>query len=59
MDPRLVKGLTMLVAVALYVGVGWLPVEVAGHLREAAALLIGWQGLRRPGDLEPLPEGHK
>lgn len=58
MDPRLVKGLTMLVAVALYVGASWLPGDIASHLREAAALLVGWQGLRRPGDLEPLPEGH-
>jgi hypothetical protein len=56
MDPRLVKGLTMLVAVALYVGAQWLPGDIAGHIREAATLLIGWQGLRRPGDLEHIPE---
>jgi hypothetical protein len=49
----------MVVALVLYAASPWLPVEIAGHLREAAALLIGWQGLRRPGDLGPLPEGAK
>lgn len=58
MDPRMIKGLTMLLAVALYVGSQWVPADLAGHIREAAMLLIGWQGIRRPGDLEPLPEGH-
>ena len=56
MDPRLIKGLTMLAALVIYVGSQWLPEDVAGHLREAAMLLIGWQGMRRPGDLEPIRE---
>lgn len=56
MDPRLVKALTMVVALVLYVGSQWLPEDVAGHLREAAMLLIGWQSLRRHGDLEPIHE---
>lgn len=53
MDPRLIKGLTMVAALVLYVGSQWLPVDVAAHLREAAMLLVGWGGLRRPGDLGP------
>jgi hypothetical protein len=57
MDPRLIKGLTMVAAIVLYVGAGYVPVDVGAHLREAAMLLFGWQGLRRHGDLGPLPEG--
>lgn len=51
MDVRIIKGLTVLLAMALYLGAGHLPEDFATTAREAAALLVGWQAFRRPGDL--------
>jgi hypothetical protein len=53
MDPKLIRLLTVLGAVALYVGASYLPTEVQSVVREAGALVLGWAGLRRPGDLGP------
>ena len=52
MDPRLTKGLLVLAAVALYFGAAYVAPESAGFVREAAAMLFGMAGLRRPGDVE-------
>ena len=54
-DPKLLRLLTVLAAVGLYVGAAYLPVELQSYVRETGAMLIGWQGLRRAGDLEPEP----
>lgn len=54
MDPKLLRLLTVLGAVALYVGAMYLPGDAQSVVREAAAVLLGWAGLRRPGDLGPL-----
>lgn len=57
MDPKLLKLLTVLAAVGLYVGASYLPADVQGFVREAASMVFGWAALRRPGDLEPLKDG--
>lgn len=54
MDPKLLRLLTVLGAVALYVGATYLPGDVQSVVREVGALLLGWAGLRRPGDLGPV-----
>lgn len=53
MDPKLIKLLTVIAAVALYAGASYLPPEVQSFVREAAAALFGGVTLRRPGDLGP------
>jgi len=57
MDPRIVKGLTALLALALYVGSSYVGDPAVGaHVRELAMLLFGWQSMRRAGDLPPQHE---
>lgn len=56
MDARLTKGLTVLGAIAIYVLADRvLGADSATYAREAAAMLLGWVGLRRPGDEPPAP----
>lgn len=54
MDSRLIKGASVLGAMALYALSYHVPLDMASSLREAAALLMGWQGLRRSGDQAPV-----
>jgi hypothetical protein len=55
MDPKIVKLVSLVAAVALYVAADYLvDPGLAVHLREVAAMLFGAQGFRRAGDLEPV-----
>jgi hypothetical protein len=53
MDPRLIKGLTVLAGIAVYVAASYLPADQAEYVRQLVALLVGGQTIRRAGDLGP------
>lgn len=56
MDPKLVKVLSMALALIVYAGAAYLgDAEMEARARELAMLLFGWQGMRRAGDLGPIP----
>ena len=58
-DPRLVKGVTIVAALAVYALMGGLPPTFEAFVQQLSILLIGWQSLRRPGDLPPLQDGER
>lgn len=54
MDPRIIKGLTVLAGIAVYAAASYLPPEQAEYVRQLVALLVGSQTIRRAGDFGPL-----
>lgn len=56
MDPRMIKWLTVLGAIAVYVLADRIfGSDLGARAREAAVLHLGWVLLRRPGDEPPAP----
>jgi hypothetical protein len=53
MDPRVIKGMTVLAGICAYVLASHLDPIYAEYVRQLAALLVGGQAIRRAGDLPP------
>ena len=49
MDPKVFNLITVLCAVGILVGTAFVPGDMS-LVREAAAVMLGWAGLRRYGD---------
>lgn len=54
MDPRLIKGLSVLVSIAAYFAAGGVPSDWHAIVQDLALLLCGSQAIRRAGDLGPV-----
>lgn len=54
MDPKLLKGVAVLIAIGLHLAASSVPPDWQGYLLELAGIIGGWAALRRPGDLGPL-----